>query len=469
MRRVSVRATRSVTRLSRMAMAAGLLLVASASLQAMTLAEAFEAAQAHDPQYRSALHDLEAARQGIPIARASLLPVVSLNYSNLGYSGTREFPNALAQEVTTRLDYAAPQTSLSMRVPLFNYEAWSRLDQATAQTRGAEANYRARGLDLVDRLTSAYLQALEARALRMLTDAEVVAMLEQNKRAEQRLRRGEGTRTEEAQARAALEVARARAGDATERVVVADARLQRLTGQMPRFVQDTPASFRPQPSSPSQLRDWMTAGAAQNPVIEVRQAAVEAARFGIKRNQAGHLPRLDLVANVARARNESISNLDQSTNLRSIGVQLSVPIFSGFGVQASIRQSEAELLRAEEELRNERENNELEIRRLLQASDSAAVRAEALRRAIEAGETAVTGTTRAQEAGLATQSDVLDARSRLYSTRRDLAQSLYDHLAARMRVMVLAGEPMQRIIEQVGAELVERIPLSANEPTATPR
>ena len=303
---------------------------------------------------------------------------------------------------------------------------------------------------------------LEARTVLSLNEAEVVALTEQNRRAEQRLRRGEGTRTEEAQARASLEVARARVSDASERVGVALARLTRLTGRTPVFVNDTPPGFLARPSEPEALREWTASGALQNPAIEVRQAAVDAARFGVKRNQAGHLPKVDLVANVARSRNESLSNLDQSSNLRSLGVQLSLPLFSGFGVQAAVRQSEAELARAQEELRNERENNELEIRRLLQASDAAAQRADALRKAEQAGEIAVTGSTRAQEAGLTTQSDVLEARRSLFAVRRELAQSHYDHLAARMRVMVLAGEPMQRIVDQIDGLLTERLPLSLN-------
>lgn len=430
------------------------------ALHAMSLSEALQAARDHDPQYRAALHELEATRQGVPIARSVLFPQVSLSYSNANVSGTREFPNSLSQQVTTRVDYESPQTALNLRMPLFNYEAWSRVDQATAQARGAEASFRARGLELAERVATAYLQTLEAHAQLTLADAEVVALQSQFQRAEQRLRRGEGTKTDEALALAGVEVARARASDARERVLVAAARLRRLTGQAPAFVQNIVPDFRPLVSAPAVLREWTDAALTQSPVVEARAIAVDAARFGVRRAQAGHLPRVDLIGSVARNRNESLANLDQTSNLRTIGVQVSVPLFSGGGVQASVRQAQSEMSRAEEDLRNERENVQLEVRRLLQAADSAALRADALRNAVAAGETAVTGATRAQAAGLATQSEVLDARSRLYASRRELAQAQYDHLAARMRMMLLAGEAMQRVIEQIGAVLIERIDLT---------
>lgn len=437
--------------------------------RAMSLAEAFEAARNHDAQYRAAGHDLESARQGVPIARAGLLPQVSLSYSNVGVSGTREFPNSLQQEVTTRVEYNSPQTSLSLRMPLFNYDAWSRLDQATAQGRGAEAAYRARGLDLVERVVVAYLQLLQSRSQQLLAEADVVALAEQLRRAEQRLRRGEGTRTDEALALSALETARAKLSDSRELVDVALARLRRLTGRQPTFARDTPPGFIPPRSQPADARDWIERALVQNPVLDVRQAAVEAARHGVRRSQSGHLPRLDLVGSVARARNDSLNNLDQTSFLRSVGIQLSVPLYSGGGVDASVRQSRSDLARAEEELRGERENSELEIVRQLQMADSAAQRADALVRAIAAGEVALTGATRAQEAGLATMTEVLEARSKLQASRRDLAQAQYDHLAARTRLMLQAGEPMQRVIDQLDALLSQHFDLPPPSTSAVPR
>jgi outer membrane protein TolC len=60
------------------ALAAAAVLALCVPAQALSLAEAFEAARAHDPQYTSSAFDLEATREGIPIARAGLMPQVSL-------------------------------------------------------------------------------------------------------------------------------------------------------------------------------------------------------------------------------------------------------------------------------------------------------------------------------------------------------------------------------------------------------
>ena len=84
---------------SRLALAAALLVAATPAARSMTLVEALEAARAHDPQYRSAAYELEAARQGVPIARAALMPV-AVRVVDLGLS------RALRRSDSVRVNHA---------------------------------------------------------------------------------------------------------------------------------------------------------------------------------------------------------------------------------------------------------------------------------------------------------------------------------------------------------------------------
>lgn len=453
----------------RRAVVAAVLAAITGPTLAMSLAEAFQAARVNEAQYQASGHDVEAARQSVRVARASLLPQVTLNYSHSNVAGTREFANSLNQEVKTRVEYGAPAASLSLRTPLFNAEAWNRLDQVKSQSLGAEANHRARGLDLVDRLAATYLQALLARNTLTLAENERTALEEQVRRTAQRLRRGEGTRTEEAQALASLELARYAELDARDQLTLAASRLRRLTGQPVRWVQDTPEDFALPLPQPRDAQAWLSVALENSPLVQARRLAVEAARANVRRNQAGHLPRLDLVASLTHNRNESLSNLNQTNNLNSVGVQLSVPLFSGFGTDAGVRQAVAELSRYEEELRNERENVQVEVHRLYRLLDTGVQRIDALRRAVAAGEIAVTGATRAYEAGMGTQVEVLDARSRLLSARRDLAQARNDHLGAYVRLLAVAGEAQQRPVDELERLLSVRADLPPfTQPTVAP-
>ena len=164
---------------------------------------------------------------------------------------------------------------------------------------------------------------------------------------------------------------------------------------------------------------------------------------------------------MSRSQNESTSNLNQTTALRSLGMQLNVPLFSGGGIDASVKQAVAEQSRAEEEIRIEREGLEIEVQRYYQAVATGQGRMDATRNAVEAAEFTLQGTGRALQLGLATGNDVADTVSRLYAARRELAQSRFDYLLARARLMVQAGMPMT----DVAAE-IDRVLVAA--PAATP-
>lgn len=445
----------------------GLLAVPAA---AMTLAEALDAARANDPQFRAAGFELDAARQGLPIARSALLPSAQLTVSGSEVTGQRTFPNALNQDVTVRVDYGAPQATLSLRHPLINYEGIQRYRQAEAASRGAEATFRHRGLMLIDRVGLAYVQALLARTSLAVSDSEIASAQAQLTRAEQRLRRGEGTRIDEAQAKAGLELARTKQVDARDLLDVALTKLSRMVGQPLQVLQALAPDYMPGDTSLEPLQYWLDRANDMSPLLQSRRENITAARAVVQRTFAGHLPRLDLVANLSRSRNESLSNLNQQSTLKSVGVQLNVPLYSGGAVSAGVRQSEADLSKAEQELRAEIENTELEVQRSYVLVASGATRIEAYRQLVAANETAVLGMTRALESGMATSADVIEAQARLYGSMRDAAQARYDYLVSRMRLLINVGLPMQEIIDDIDRRLTVKTDLNvAALPGAAPR
>lgn len=420
--------------------------VASKPAVVLGFAQAFDAALGNDAQLRAARYERESTQGSVPIARAALLPTVTMSVTDAINKGRREFPNSLNQQVTTNIDYAAPQASLQMRAPLFNWESISRYRQALVQSDAADAVFRVRGADLVDRLTLAYLQRLLASENISLAQTQILALEGQQLRAEQRLQRGEGTRIELAETQAQLEVARVRLVEAKDQVTVARRSLARITGLDVDVVRDMPARFRPPAMVPQRLDDWLSLANARNPSVQARTQQVEIARMAIERNRAGHYPRLDAVASLARSSNESIANLNQSSKIASVGLQLNVPIFAGFGVQASVNQSQSDLAKAEADLSNERENVALEVHKQYLAVSNGQPKIEAQERAVAAMEVALDGITRGVGAGLRTLADVLDAQSKVFSARHDLAQARYDYLLARTRLQAQSGAPLAEIV-----------------------
>lgn len=450
-------ASRSLLRAVATACLATAGLVAAVPAQAMSFAEVFAAARANDAQYRAAGYDLQSAQLGVPLARAGLLPSASLSISRSDVSGSRQFYNANNQEVKVQVQYASPQTSVQVRMPLWNQEARARFDQAQVQAEMAQNIYRSRGLELIDRAGTTYLQVLLALDAQVLAEQQLVAVQAQLARAEQRFKRGEGTRTEQALAQAAVDVAKVRLLEAGDEVELMRRNLKRLTGRDTPMLNQLPPDFLPGELLPNRLGEWIELAERNSPTLQARQQELMAARFGVKRQQAGHMPRVDLVASIARNENESLNNLGQTSVLKTFGVQVNVPLYSGGGIDAGVKQAMAEQSRVEESVRLEREGMQLEVQRNFQIVATGADKVQAYRRAVESNEVAYRGAVRSQEAGMATTADVLDTQARLYSAQRDLAQTRYDYLQARMRLMAFAGLPIDEVVNEVDRHLPTRV------------
>ena len=414
--------------------------------QPLSFSQAYEAALRNDAVYRGAGHELESARLGVPIARAALLPSVGLSASTSKVGGTRQFPNSSNQDMSIKVDYVAPQANLSLRVPLVNFETLGRYRQSQAQSEVAESTYKVRGLDLVSRLANNYLQVLLAEEAVTLVRAQIIALGSQLKQSQQRFQAGEGTRVDVAQLQASLDVSRARQIELEDQLDQAQRQLGRMTGVPSTVLGRLPPQAMPLPLEPAGLFAWLEMATRRNPGLQAREQAVTVARMSVQRNQAGHLPRLDLVASLSRSENESLSNLNQTATLRSLGLQLNVPLYSGGGVEAGVKQALTEVARAEEELRSERENVELEVQRYHQVAMNGAAKITAQRRAVESSELASLGARKALEAGVGTQSEVADTEAREYNARRELAQQRVDNLMSRARLLIVAGLPMAEVV-----------------------
>ena len=201
------------------------------------------------------------------------------------------------------------------------------------------------------------------------------------------------------------------------------------------------------------LQAWIDQTLQNSPLLRFRRLSVDAASFGIERQRAGHYPRLDLVAGMARAQSESVATLNQTTQQRSIGVQLAVPIYSGGSVEAGIAQSTAERDRVEQELRAEQENLELEVERLYRLAVQGAERLAAHLQALEAAGVAVQAAARAQATGLGTDAEYRQALARQALARRELIQARYEFLNQRSQLLVLSGWPSGLVLEETARAL----------------
>jgi outer membrane protein len=97
----------------------------------------------------------------------------------------------------------------------------------------------------------------------------------------------------------------------------------------------------------------VSAAENQNYAVSVAQLQLESAKRDISKNRAGHMPTLDLVAASRHSRTDGQTYFSGRQTNNSVGVQYSIPIFSGFAVTSRVRESIA----LEDKARNDLEAN----------------------------------------------------------------------------------------------------------------
>ena len=142
----------------------------------------------------------------------------------------------------------------------------------------------------------------------------------------------------------------------------------------------------------------------------------------------GHLPTLDVVAGRSYQQPESqrdlrrrVHRLGTYFNDRQIGLQLTLPLFSGGFAQSKVRQAEYLWIAAKEGVVQSSRATERQARDAYLGVISGIARVQALRQALDSNQTALKATEAGYEVGTRTSVDLLNARRNLVQAQTDYA------------------------------------------------
>lgn len=426
-----------------------LLGMSAGSASAISLQQAYEAALANDPTYRMNFYENEAGKEYRAIGRAGLLPSISGSYSanRIRAEVTSE---VLGQERVTHPRYISRSGVAQLRQPLINFEAYARYRQGIAQAAESAERFETNKDAVAVRVVSAYIDALFARDQLRLVMAERDAFSEQMKVNDRLFEKGEGTRTDKLETQARLDLAEAQVLEALDALTAARTTLEGVIGMPAGELDNLSPSFKIDPLSPLSFDEWLKTSLANNPDLKAARLAVEVASQEVNKARAGHAPRLDFVASYSKNGSETLTQLNQDTINRSVGIQLNVPIYSGGQISAVARQAVASRERAKADLDRRESIVAVELRKAHSVVLSSVAKVDALVKAVNSGRLLVTATEQSIKGGVRINLDMLNARQQLVATERDLAQARYGYLIGMLRLRAAAGMLTSDDVARVG-------------------
>jgi protease secretion system outer membrane protein len=308
---------------------------------------------------------------------------------------------------------------------------------------------------LVTRVGEAYFDALLAQDQVLLIEAQKTTYTTQLDAARKGLEAGTGTRTDIDEAQARLDLTLAQELEALQNVEYTRRRLESLMGQPVDVLAGLDVErFNPTVPVPGLVDAWVERAEQASPELQSLRAQLDAARMEVDKAQAGHKPTLDAVAQWSRSNSDSVTNVNSRYDNKSIGLQLSVPLYAGGYVSSSVRQAVAAQERAREALEAARRDLGVRVHREFRGMTEGVLRVKALEQAVRSAEQAVLSNQKSYQAGSRTAVDVLNAQQQKTTAQRDLAQARYLYLVSRLRLQALAGYDRQVSVAQVNSALL---------------
>jgi protease secretion system outer membrane protein len=416
---------------------------------AMNLLQAFEAALEQDANIRAGRAALTAGLERLPQARSQLLPVVSANFGRNQNQLSTTSVNILGNESVNREDYFSFNKSLTLRQPLFNLPRYYQYKQAQNLVQESHANYDREVQNLVVRLGGAYMEALLATESLKLVEAQkkqYTTVLEAARRA---LSAGTGTRTDIDDAQSRLDMALANELEARQNEdytrrqleVLVNLPVMNLSGLGAQGVTALSQMVKVLP-------EWVELAQIGNPEVKVLQARLEAADKEIYRAKSAHAPTLEAIAQWSDSGNENVTRINSSFENKTIGFQLTMPLYQGGAVSSQVRQAVAEKTRIAESLEALRRDLSLRVHKEYRGITEGTLRISALEQAQRSAAQMLDSTIKSQRAGVRSILDVLNAEQQVAAVNRDLIQARYVYLISRLRLNSLVGQdPLVSVTE----------------------
>jgi outer membrane protein len=401
-----------------------------------TLAEALAATYANQPVLQAERAKLRATDETVPTALAGWRPTVVLaGTAGYGDGTSRQFLETLGgwEKLSTQRDIASAQATVTQ--PLYTGgKVQANVNRAKDQVMAERANLMAQEETSFTNVVNAYVGVIEDQDLLTLNINNEQVLKKQLDATNDRFRVGEITRTDVAQAEAALAGAVAQRQTAEGTLATARATFVQVIGYYP------PANLvEPQPLAlPIRAeQDAAAMAATNNPNVISAQFNDSSAKDAVDVAFSQLLPQVSLQGQTFDQENAGARS-DEATGYQVVA-QVSVPLYQGGAEYSAVRQAkqtEQQTSRLVSDAQRTAVQSAVNAWETLVAATAAA---SSTRSQIRANEVALEGVEREAIVGSRTTLDVLNAEQALLTSRVTLVQNLAQLVTASYGVASAIG------------------------------
>lgn len=449
--------------------AAALLNIAapSAARAGDDLLTAWQAAARHDPVFGAAREQLQAGHARQQQGSALLRPQVALTGAAAVVSSDNNttgaqfrapgFGSSTDAEFRTKVNGGqSAGWSLVAQQPIYNAERSANARQFDRQGSLADAQFRAAQQDLILRTAQAYFAVLLAQDAIETLQAQRASAARARDVASGKFDEGATPVTDRDEARARFDEISVRELAARNELEMKRAEFSDLSGlQAERLNRVKPDATFDQFLAGT-LAEWTDRASRQNPLLQMQELGHAVARDEIDKFRALTSPSVDLIARIADDRlqgNNGFGSTSVTSSTRSIGLQLTIPIYEGGMRSAKRDEAEALARKAGLDVTALRQAMTRQTRAAWLGVSTGVAQIHAQEQALQSARSRLGATETGNEVGARTMLDLMNAQADFYQARRNLAQAKYQLLLNRLRLAATAGDLSETELRHVNTAL----------------
>ena len=433
--------------------------LAVSSAQAESLKEIYELALQNDPIYKAAIANKKIGAEYDNLGLAALLPQISLSGS---YSdGSTNTQTGTAAKVESDTESTTYNANLSQVI--FDWSKFQSYSGSKARTAASVAQFGADQQDLIVRVAQAYLEVLRAYENLETASAEERALQRRFEQVQQRFDVGLIAITDVHESRAAYDSSVARRLESEGNLGIAFEALEVLSGRPHSEVLSLSDAFPVKGPEPSARGEWVNFAMANNLDLKVSEYNAKAAKASSNSARAKHLPTVSGTASYRDSDSDSATGnaaaINTQTDGTSVGISVSMPLFSGGSVSSQRRQALEQYHVAHEQYVLKKRNTIQDARSQHLKVVTGVAQVEARRQAIVSAQSALDATQAGYEVGTRNIVDVLNTQNTLYSAKRNYTSARIDYILNTLRLHRVAGTLTAQDISKLDAYLMRDKPL----------
>jgi len=418
---------------------AGVVLALSSGLSYandLGLKDVYQMALQHDAKLAQAESQFNADSESVTTAKSALLPQITADGS---YFVTDSSYNPA--------DNHARDLSLTLNQSLYKHDSWARYQQAKYSIDLADATLKNAQQDLILRVTKAYFDVLLAEQNLYLSQTKEKADYTNFETAQASAELGLSSKVDVLQAKSSYDLSKSETINVENSLHVALEALSKLTGQpITRFENHSLKQLMPNvvlPQETRPLEKLVKQAEANNLQVKQSEAQLSSATEEIEVQRGGYWPTVALQAkysdNAYSDFNSAYSASYQDKNTTSVGVVVSMPLYSGGGTNSQAAAAKYKTMATQEALRDAKESAKLNVRTQKRNLEQGHKLIAALREAVKSNDAFLESAEEGYKVGLKSMLEVLTARTNQTSAHKNLIEAIHNQVLNELNLQASLG------------------------------